>query len=194
MEFLGVGPLEIFFILILALIILGPKDMVKTGRQLGAFLRKIVRTDAWQAIQQTSRDIRYLPNKLMRESGLEEEVKEIEKIGKDLEASAKDVETSVKEMSESVKKEMDQAVSDLDLTVSVDELEKTAQQINREISSVSSSIDKELHTTVESTPQTDVNEETIVSSDGEVAPSVKEQENKDPEDNIHQTETNTENQ
>jgi Sec-independent protein translocase protein TatA len=39
MEFLGVGPLELFFILVLALIVLGPKDMIKTGRQLGSFLR-----------------------------------------------------------------------------------------------------------------------------------------------------------
>jgi len=91
--------------------------MIKTGRQLGTFLRKIVKSDAWQAVQQTSRDIRYLPNKLMRESGLDEEVKELEKIGKEVEASARDVERTVKEMESTVKKEMDAAVKDMDVTV-----------------------------------------------------------------------------
>ena len=32
MEILGIGPLELFFILIIALIVLGPNDMVKAGR------------------------------------------------------------------------------------------------------------------------------------------------------------------
>jgi Sec-independent protein translocase protein TatA len=35
MDFLGVGPLELLFILLIALIVLGPNDMVKTGRTLG---------------------------------------------------------------------------------------------------------------------------------------------------------------
>lgn len=40
MDILGVGPLELIFILLLALIIMGPKDMVKSGRTIGRFLRK----------------------------------------------------------------------------------------------------------------------------------------------------------
>ena len=72
MEILGIGPLELFFILIVALIVLGPNDMVKTGRMLGRWLRKVVTSPGWQTVQQTSRDLRYLPNKLMREAGLEE--------------------------------------------------------------------------------------------------------------------------
>ena len=35
MEILGIGPMELFFIVLLAMIILGPKDMVKAGRTLG---------------------------------------------------------------------------------------------------------------------------------------------------------------
>ncbi len=72
MEFLGIGPLELFFVLIIALIVLGPKDMVKAGRTLGRFMRTIVTSPTWRAIQQTSREIRYLPNKLMREAGIDE--------------------------------------------------------------------------------------------------------------------------
>jgi Sec-independent protein translocase protein TatA len=72
MDFLGIGPLELVFILIIALIVLGPKDMVKAGRTIGRLLRSIVTSPNWRAIQQTSREIRTLPNRLMREAGLEE--------------------------------------------------------------------------------------------------------------------------
>lgn len=72
MEFLGIGPLELFFIILIALIVLGPKDMVKAGRTIGRFLRTLVTSPTWRTIQQTSRDLRYLPNRLMREAGLED--------------------------------------------------------------------------------------------------------------------------
>ncbi len=94
MEFLGVGPLEIIFILIIALIVLGPKDMVATGRTIGKFLRTLVKSQTWQTVQQTSREIRYLPNKLMREAGLEEQAEELKSIGKEVEELSK-VKTSL---------------------------------------------------------------------------------------------------
>jgi len=96
MDFLGVGPLELFFIFIIALIVLGPKDMVKTGRMIGSLLRKIVKSPTWSAVQQTSRDLRYLPNKLMREAGLEEEAEELKQIGKQVEGLNK-INTSISE-------------------------------------------------------------------------------------------------
>jgi Sec-independent protein translocase protein TatA len=77
MEFLGVGPLELFFILVIALIVLGPADMVKAGRTLGRVMRKIVTSPNWRLLQETSREIRYLPNRLMREAGMEELQKEL---------------------------------------------------------------------------------------------------------------------
>lgn len=72
MEILGIGPLELVFILLIALIVLGPTDMVKAGRTIGRFLRKVVTSPTWRTVQQTSRDLRYLPNKLIREAGLED--------------------------------------------------------------------------------------------------------------------------
>jgi Sec-independent protein translocase protein TatA len=72
MEFLGIGPEELFFIILIALIVLGPKDMVKAGRTIGRFLRNLATSPTWRTIQQTSRDLRYLPNRLMREAGLDE--------------------------------------------------------------------------------------------------------------------------
>lgn len=84
MEVLGIGPLELFFFLIIALIVLGPKDMVKAGKTLGGLLRRLVKSPAWAAMQQTSREIRTLPNKLMRDAGLEESIAEVQQIGRDI--------------------------------------------------------------------------------------------------------------
>lgn len=78
MEILGIGPSELLFIVVLALIILGPRDMQKAGRTLGRWLRQVVTSDGWKFFQQTSREIQTLPNRLMREAALEE-LKDMEK-------------------------------------------------------------------------------------------------------------------
>lgn len=72
MEILGIGPSELAFIVIIALIVLGPKDMQKAGRNIGKWLRQIVTSDGWKLFQQTSREIQTLPNRLMREAALDE--------------------------------------------------------------------------------------------------------------------------
>jgi Sec-independent protein translocase protein TatA len=72
MDFLGVGPMELFFIVILALIILGPRDMQKAGKTLGRWMNNLVKSDTWKLVRQASNKIKYLPNELMREAGLDE--------------------------------------------------------------------------------------------------------------------------
>lgn len=84
MEFLGIGPLELLFIFLIALIILGPKDIIKTSKTVGRTLRKIVTSPQWRTINQTSREIRNLPNRLIREAGLEEEVQQIKQLQQSL--------------------------------------------------------------------------------------------------------------
>lgn len=71
MEILGIGPSELFFIIIIALIVLGPKDMQKAGKSIGRWLNNLVRSDGWKAFQQTSKEIRTLPTKLMRDANME---------------------------------------------------------------------------------------------------------------------------
>jgi len=70
MEFLGVGPTELLFIIVIAIIVLGPKDMAKTGGQIGAWLNKFVHSDTWKTIRNTSDELRHLPTRLMREDNL----------------------------------------------------------------------------------------------------------------------------
>ena len=71
MEILGIGAPELVFVIIIALIILGPKDMQKAGKTIGRWLNQLVQSDGWKAFQQTSREIRNLPNNLMREANME---------------------------------------------------------------------------------------------------------------------------
>ena len=71
MEILGIGAPELVFVIIIALIVLGPKDMQKAGRSIGRWLNQVVQSDGWKAFQQTSRELRNLPNNLMREANME---------------------------------------------------------------------------------------------------------------------------
>jgi len=71
MEILGIGPSELIFIIILAIIILGPNDMQKAGRTIGTWLNQLVNSEGWRAFQRTSREIRNLPTSLMRSANVD---------------------------------------------------------------------------------------------------------------------------
>lgn len=73
MDFLGIGPLELAFVLIIALIIFGPNDIVRAARSLGKFMRTVVTSDGWKAFQQAQKGMKDLPTTLMREAGMEDE-------------------------------------------------------------------------------------------------------------------------
>lgn len=72
MEIFGIGAQELFFIVLIAIIVLGPKDMQKAGKTVGRWLNRVMRSDGWKAFQRASREIRNLPTSLMREANLEE--------------------------------------------------------------------------------------------------------------------------
>ena len=98
MEILGIGPLELFFILLIALIVLGPGDMVKAGRTLGRFMRKVVMSPEWRTVQKASRELRYLPNKLMREANMEDitnDLADLNKIGSEIKGDVKKLDIDV---------------------------------------------------------------------------------------------------
>jgi len=78
MEILGIGASELVFILLIAIIILGPKDMQKAGKTIGRWLNRFVHSDGWKALQRATREIQNLPTNLMREANLDE-LKEINK-------------------------------------------------------------------------------------------------------------------
>ena len=72
MELFGIGPLELLLILLLALIIFGPKDIEKASRTLGRSLYKLINSETWRSLNQVSRKMKNLPDTLIREARLEE--------------------------------------------------------------------------------------------------------------------------
>jgi len=57
MEILGIGPLELLFILLIALIAVGPKDLGKAARSMGRLLNQLYKSEAWQNLGEASRNI-----------------------------------------------------------------------------------------------------------------------------------------
>lgn len=78
MDFLGIGPLELVIVFIIILLILGPKEMVNTGKTIGEIFRKVSRSDEWKGLNKITREIRTLPNRLAREAELENLKEEID--------------------------------------------------------------------------------------------------------------------
>ena len=72
MNIFGIGPLEIVFVLIIGILVLGPEGMITAGRKMGKFLRSIITSTWWQNIRKGVTEIQYLPQRLMREAELEE--------------------------------------------------------------------------------------------------------------------------
>ena len=77
MSVFGIGPMELVFILIIMILVLGPKNMVVSAKKFGVTLRKIVKSPLWATIMDTSREIREIPTRLIREAGIEEDLKNI---------------------------------------------------------------------------------------------------------------------
>lgn len=77
MDFLGIGPLELLLIAVIAIIVLGPKGMVAGAREAGRAIRKIVRSPIWRDVVDTSREIREFPRKIAREAGIEQDLEDL---------------------------------------------------------------------------------------------------------------------
>jgi Sec-independent protein translocase protein TatA len=72
MDFLGIGPLELVAVLVIALIVLGPRDIASFARRAGGMINRLYRSEVWGAVNKASREFRDLPNRLAREAALEE--------------------------------------------------------------------------------------------------------------------------
>ncbi len=106
MNIFGIGTLEILFIMIIALIFIGPQDIGKYARSAGRFLNRFYRSDTWRLFRETSRNLRSLPNRLAREAALEEleEIKRtIEDTTGELNAVQAQIEQTEKELVDSSK-------------------------------------------------------------------------------------------
>jgi len=71
-ELFGIGPLEVLLVVLLALILFGPRDIVRNTRSAGRFLSRLYKSEGWRSMVATSSALRNLPNRLAREAELEE--------------------------------------------------------------------------------------------------------------------------
>lgn len=78
MNILGIGPLELLIIAVIALIVVGPRGITDLGRKAGRAVSKITRSPIWNDVVTTSREINELPRKIMRDVDLEDELHEIQ--------------------------------------------------------------------------------------------------------------------
>ena len=105
MNILNIGPLEFILILVIMFILLGPQGMIKTARQMGMWIRQAVQSPIWREIMGYSREIRELPTKLVRESGLDQDLKEIRE-------AATAATTETKNALQEATQEIDQTIKD----------------------------------------------------------------------------------
>ena len=99
MDFLGVGPLELIFVLVVVILVIGPKDIGKTAKTIGRLLNRVYKSDEWRALTEASRTIRTLPNRLAREAELEE----VEEIRPSLKGTTEDIERTRDELTKGAK-------------------------------------------------------------------------------------------
>ena len=72
MNFLGIGPLELVLLVLIALVVLGPNDIVKVSKNLGNWIRKIRKSDTWDNVIKMTDEVKKIPQNLIEESGIDE--------------------------------------------------------------------------------------------------------------------------
>lgn len=94
MEILGIGPMELLLVLVILLVVVGPRNLSKSARDIGRFLNRMYRSDTWRMMTEASRTLRNLPNQLAREAALEEldaTQKEMLKAGREIRSQTNDL-------------------------------------------------------------------------------------------------------
>ena len=94
MDILGIGPLELLFILLIAMVVVGPRNLGKAGRSIGRFLNRLYRSENWRLINEASRNLRNLPSRLAREAAVEE----LDAVRNDLAATGRDLTQDIRDL------------------------------------------------------------------------------------------------
>ena len=84
MEILNVGPMELLLVLFLAFIVMGPEGMVDAAGKLGKTIRKVINSSIWKEITGSYRDLSDFSEEIIRNTGLEESINEINELNNSL--------------------------------------------------------------------------------------------------------------
>jgi Sec-independent protein translocase protein TatA len=104
----GIGPLELLFILVIALVIVGPKELGSYARSAGRFLNRLYRSETWRMLTEASQNLRTLPNRLAREAALEE----LDETQRSLRATGDSIRDDLRELNQDLRAWMPPPVSD----------------------------------------------------------------------------------
>ncbi len=72
MRFFNVGIREVILLLVIMLILFGPRQMQENARNLARGIRKFVRSDAWRTFLGLYDDVNTIKDQVIRESGIQE--------------------------------------------------------------------------------------------------------------------------
>ena len=84
MEILNIGPLELLVILVLAVLMFGPEDIVNFAHKAGRWIYNLRKSELWQEIVGTTKEIQELPQKIIKDAELEETMKEINALNRSM--------------------------------------------------------------------------------------------------------------
>jgi Sec-independent protein translocase protein TatA len=84
MEILNIGPLELLLILVLAVLMFGPQDIVNFAHKAGRWIYNLRKSELWQEIVGTTKQIQEIPQQIMKEAELEETMKEINALNRSM--------------------------------------------------------------------------------------------------------------
>lgn len=98
MNFLGIGPLELILFLLIALVILGPDDIVKASKKLGGWIRNVRRSDTWDNVVKMSDEVRKIPQNIIDETGIDDIKEDLTKTGEELKKDFVDIEEFNREL------------------------------------------------------------------------------------------------
>lgn len=117
MQFLNVGILELVFLLLLIMIVLGPQRTVKAASDVGRWIRDFSKSELWREIVHMSKDIQELPNQIMDEAELQETIDALER-------SAYDVNRSLEEAHHGIDDQLSQIEREIsDINIQPEQLE-----------------------------------------------------------------------
>ena len=128
MNFLNIGFPELFFVLIIMLIFLGPQRMASSMRSLARFISKVVRSETWRNFFGLYKEIKQYPSQIMKEVKLEELSKELG----DLQTKTRAEINGINQEIRTQESEIDQAVTE------------SKRKVTREISSESGNPNNDL--------------------------------------------------
>ncbi len=96
MEIFGIGLPEVVLILLLALVIMGPRDMTDSARKFARWVYRLFHSDQFREFIGAAREAREMPKQLIREAGLEEELAMLRKANEELRGLTRDTQNQVR--------------------------------------------------------------------------------------------------